>query len=233
MKRYALLLVVLLSIFTSKIQAQQLGNIKFKDKWSVSLDAGLASGWCDVESNWFGYYTAKPAFGIILTKQLSTVIDLRSKLILTSLKGNQPNRDRYFLANTFEWNIGASVDFTRLSFGIDPNRKLILHGFFTLGFCNFSSILRNISRDSILNATGYDNNGNYVDYKTVGVVNSGINLQLKISEHIDFLFENSWTVMNTDLLDGHLGGFSHDIYSFTSLGVVYKFNFRKNIPYNM
>jgi hypothetical protein len=123
-------------------------------------------------------------------------------------------------------NISGSIDFTRLSFGINACRPIEVHGMFGVGFLDYSSILRNISRDSILYTTGYDNNGNYTGFKTVPVVMTGISLKFRLSRQVYIVFNNTWTVTNTDYIDGHKGGFSYDIYSYSSLGFYYRFNLR-------
>lgn len=227
MRKYILVLVVILTIFSLKTNSQSSTTINFLDKWSITASSGVTMEWGDTEANWFGYLKAKPAFALVLTKEVSPTFEIRTQALYATLRGYQPDRNRDFIANIFEWNITGTVDFTKLSFGIDPCRKFMVHGIIGIGFFNFSSILRTINTDSIIATVGYDNNGNKNNYKTEPVFNTGFNIKYKISRQIDIVFENTWTVTGTDYLDGHKGGFQYDIYSYTSIGISYNFNFRK------
>ncbi len=227
MRKYTLFLVVI-SIFSfTNLRSQNLNTINFLDKWSITASSGATMEWGDAEANWFGYLKAKPAFALVLTKEMNQTFEIRSQALYATLRGYQPDRNRDFTANIFEWNITGTVDFTKLSFGIDPCRKLMVHGIIGIGFLNYSTVLRTISSDSIISTVGFDNNGNKNDFKTEPVLNTGFNIKYKVSRQIDLVLENTWTITGTDYLDGHKGGFQYDIYSYTSIGISYSFNFRK------
>lgn len=182
--------------------------------------------WGDAEANWKGNLRVKPAFSINIIKEINSIVEIRAATMLGALRGYQPTHNRDFKADLFDVNLSASIDFTRISFGLNACRPIEVHGMFGIGFLDYSSILRNISRDSILYTTGYDNKGNYTGFKTTPVVMTGISVKFRLSRQVYIVFNNTWTVTNTDYIDGYKGGFSHDIYSYTSLGLMYRFNLR-------
>ena len=221
----------MLMISTSKINGQRFDKNNFLDRWSITASSGITIPWCDAEANWKGNFKENPAFGLTLTKEMNSLFELRLEAIKGSLRGYQPTHNRDFIANTFELNLAGTIDFTRLSFGPDPCRSIIVHGIFGFGFYNYSGILRAIDDNEILYSTGYDTKGNKIGYKTEPVLNSGINVKIKMSRLIFLVFENTWTITGNDYLDGHVGGFRYDIYSYTSFGITYRFNFRTNGRY--
>ena len=227
LKIFFVLNFTLLLLIVSEVKGQKYGKIDIQDKWFLSLHGGFTMEWGDVESNWKGHFRAKPAFEVMLGKEINALVEIRTGILSGSVEGYQPSRDRYFNADIFEYNISAVVDLSTLTYGFNSDRKVEVHGIAGLGFYNYNSILRNISNDSVLASTGYNNYFQKTSNQTEMIFKYGINLRFLISDHINLTLENTWSTTGSDLLDGFRGGFIYDIYSLTSFGVTYRFNLRK------
>jgi hypothetical protein len=184
--------------------------------------------WGDVQENWNGHLRVSPAYEIGLGKELNTFLSIENNILIGNIEGYQSSYNRYFKADFFEYNLSALIDISTLSTGFYSQRKLKIHGILGIGCYNYNSILKTISTDSTLNRIGYDINNIKNGKKTELILKTGLNLTINISEQFALILENTWSFTGSDYLDGYKGGFAYDIYSFTSVGIAYKFNFRKN-----
>ncbi len=225
MKKYLFFLILIFS--TTILKGQRFGNIHFCDKWYAKTNVGVTMQWGDVQENANGHLKISPAYEIGLGKELNTFLSIENNFLIGNIEGYQPSNNRYFKADFFEYNISGLIDISTLSAGFNSERKLKIHGLLGLGLYNYNSILKKISTDSTLSTVGYDINNNKVGRKTELILKTGFNMTIKISEQLALILENTWAFTSSDYLDAYKSGFAYDIYSFTSIGIAYKFNFRK------
>jgi len=222
------LFILILIFSTSILKAQKFGNIHFYDKWFVKTNIGVTMHWGDIEENWKDKIRILPAFEIGIGKELNTIISIENNFLIGNIEGYHSSNNRYFKADFFEYNLSGVIDFSTLSSGFNAQRKIQISGIIGIGFYNFNSILKTISTDSIINTTAYDINNKKVGKKTELILKTGVNIKIKISNQLDLNLNNTWSFTGSDDLDSYKGGFAYDIYSFTSIGIAYKFNIRKN-----
>jgi hypothetical protein len=225
MKKYIFILILIFS--TTILMGQRFGSIHFCDKWYVKANAGVTMQWGDVQENWSGHLRVSPAYEIGLGKELNTFLSIENNLLIGNIEGYQASYNRYFNAEFFEYNLSALIDISTLTRGFNSQRKIKIHGILGIGCYNYNSILKSISTDTTISSVGYDKNNIKIGKETALILKPGFNITLNISEQLTLILENTWSFTGSDYLDSNKGGFAYDIYSFTSIGIAYKFNFRK------
>ncbi|MCX6232408.1 MAG: hypothetical protein NTZ33_12800 [Bacteroidetes bacterium] len=225
-KKYLIILILIFS--TTILKGQRFGNIHFCDKWYAKANIGITMQWGDIQDNWEGHLRIRPAYEIGLGKELNTFLSIETNFLTGNIEGYKSSYDKYFKADIFEYNLSGIIDITTLSAGFNSHRMLKIHGVLGIGFYNYNSILKTISTDNILSTIGYDVNDIKVEKKTELILKAGFNLTVNLSEKMSLILDNTWSFTGSDYLDAYKGGFAYDIYSFTSIGIAYKFNFRKN-----
>jgi len=229
MKKIYLLIALFIILFSIKSRSQS-DNKYLLDNWSLNLNAGIPMFWGDVESTFSDKIKANTGWGFILSKKVSSAFNLRGEFIMGSVSGSQPKYDRYFDADFYNYTINGTLDFSSVIYGENPCRKLNIYGILGIGFTDFRTLLKKISTDEVIAHRGYNSiyPSTSVEYQTESTVSGGIGFTYRVDSRFDLNLENQWHVLNTDLLDAKVGRFKYDIISYTSIGVTYKFNFRKN-----
>lgn len=229
MKKIYLLITLFIVLFSIKSHSQSEKG-KFLDNWSLNLNAGIPMFWGDVESTLSDKVKANTGWGFMLSKSISSSFALRGEFIGGSVSGSQPKYNRYFDADFYDYHINGTLNFINLIYGENPCRKLNVFGTLGIGFNQFRSLLKEINTDKIIAHSGYRSvvNGAGEEWVTESFIVGGIGFTYRLDSRFDLSLENQWHVMNTDYLDAKPGRFKYDILSYTSFGITYKFNFRKN-----
>lgn len=218
--------------FNAKSQNAESGKIL--DNWSINVNGGLSLFWGDLRQ--YNYYPVSTfenernaGFGIILTKRLNSIFELRGQLIKGNLSGTKRNISRYFEAQFTEYNINATINFSRLIYGDEPCRKLNLYGIGGIGFLDFRTVKRGLGSNNYVASRGYSANGTEKEKMTTETtIPFGFGAKFRLDSRFELNFENIWSITNSDLVDVTRGGYEYDISTYTSLGLTYKFNLRKN-----
>ena len=186
--------------------------------------------WGDIESTFSDKISANTGWGFTLGKSLNSFISLRGEFITGGVSGSQPKYDRYFNADFYDYHINGTLNILNLIHGVDPCRNFNVFGTLGLGFIQFRTLEKTISTDKIIGHSAFNSvvGGSGEEWETESFIVTGIGFSYRLDKRFTLVAENQWHVINTDRLDAKTGGFKYDILSYTSIGITYKFNFRKN-----
>ena len=232
MKKIVLLFAIVSLSFPYFASSQETGKQKILDNWSLNINGGASIFWGDIRQYKFYpiYHFENErniSYGIILSKQLSPIFELRGQLIKGNLSGTNRAIKRYFESEIFEYNLNTTLNFSQLFLGDNIDRKLSFYGIVGMGFLNFRTMKKVLGDNTYSYSRGYSKNGIDEDkMQTETVIPLGFGFKYKFGKRFEANFENIFNATNTDLIDATIGGFKYDFYTYTSLGVTYKFNLR-------
>lgn len=234
MRKLILLTVIVVLGLNYTAQSQNAEKGKILDNWSINLNAGASLFWGDVRQ--YKIYPVSTnenernaAFGLILSKKLNSTFEIRGQFIRGNISGTKRSIKKYFEGQFNEYNINATINFSNLIYGNDPCRKFNIYGIGGIGFIDFRSVKKELGTHKFVASRGYSANGTVKEkMQTETVIPFGFGAKYKLDSRFELNFENIWTVANTDVIDVTEGDFKYDILTYTSLGLTYKFNLRKN-----
>jgi hypothetical protein len=122
------------------------------------------------------------------------------------------------------------MSFTDLFMGYKPNRSFTVYGLAGMGFSNFQGETYNYLNGIVVNKFGYGSGKGISGYELDGMATAGIGLSLKLSKTMYFTFENSMKFIQENKLNERNGTFKFDMYGYSSVGLSYKFGFKKETP---
>ena len=218
------------------------------DTWSVSASYGSMLFYGDVKQfnlyplsnnnvqSWYDIYNAditerRWAGSFTLNKQINDNFGVRGQMLIGKLSGvnrRDKNNGEYFNANIFENNVSAIVSLDKLLYKNKKNEDFNLYALVGIGFVQFRTYRRELGTDKFLRDFGYDEDGKTkIRVTTETVIPVGLGFKYKINEKIDFNFETSLRLPDTDKLDAKIKG-NRDNYTYTSIGIIYKLGKRKS-----
>ncbi len=220
-----------LPFFASSQEASRNGIL---DNWSINVNGGSSLFWGDLRQ--YDYYPVynyenerKIAFGFMLTKKLSSAFELRGQLIRGDLAGTRRIKASYFNGEFNEYNVNLTLNFSRLIYGDNPCRRLNLYGIAGIGFIDFRSLKKGLGSETFINSRGYSSQGTVKEkMQTESILLTGFGLKYRLDKRFELNLENIWTGVNSDDIDATREGHKYDILTYTSLGLTFKFNLRKN-----
>ncbi|MCD4746354.1 MAG: SPOR domain-containing protein [Bacteroidales bacterium] len=226
---------MLLSLFTNQLISQE-SDKKFFDDWSINLNAGANLFYGDIEV--YNYYPVttnnnewRMAYGLILQKELGSVIAFRGQVLNGKISGTKRKIDRYFEADILETSISATINISSLLFRKNLNRTTSIYALVGIGITQWKSELKDLRTDEIIRTNGVSG-GSGINGRTVeGVVPFGLGLNFKLNQRWHINLEGTLRPVQSDLLDATEGDFQYDFYSYNSIGVIYNFGKKKpSIP---
>jgi opacity protein-like surface antigen len=209
---------------------------KFGEKWSVGFNIGPSLFYGDVAENvnpfkkkWQEYALGYSLnFSKQIFKPLSiNIIGTNAKLtgIREHFKGGHLANQK-FNANLYIFSFNAKIDILPfINLNIDKFNFYALGG---VGYIYYRSMKRNLITDKYISSIGYDNNGlKKTKMAQTFNYNYGIGLSYSINRHFDVNLNVVYNYSTTDKLDANIGiTDKKDVYSFTTAGISYKFNFK-------
>jgi hypothetical protein len=227
-----------LFLLCNVLYAQKTGEKKniLSNKWSIEINGGSTQYWGYINSRNFGTtlkHTPTFGYGLVLTRQISPVWSIRGQFLMGQLKGRKELFSDNDFANLnyfsdfYEGDITAKVSFTDLIKGYKPNRAFTLYGLAGLGFSNFQGETYNYLTGIVVNKFGYGSGKGINGYELDGMGTIGIGMSFKLSKAMNFTFENSMKFIQENKLNERNGTFKFDLYGYSSIGLSYKFGFKK------
>lgn len=235
---FALIVTLALSllIFEGNIKAQNISP-----RYEIGLHGGSSLFWGDVSVNEDqGDYLAKFqddnewAFGINASYRILPFALLGADFSYGQLAGI---RDKYnkgnplnqrFEANYLDYGLRVKLNVVDLIGGYNNNRLFSAYLLGGFGVMHYRSKTYQLTSDNLLNQVEYDANLNKETMPTATRIPIGGGLQFSLSDHLNLNLETYLNRTNTDKLDATVGNTDiNDMYSFTSLGVAYKFGGKK------
>jgi hypothetical protein len=213
-------------------------NNIISNRWLIDVNGGSTQYWGNLKSRNFGTTLKHPVtfgYGIVLTRQISPVISIRGQFLMGNLKGrkelfsNDSSADLNYHSDFLEGNITVKMSFTDLIMGYKPNRSFTLYGIAGIGISNFQGETVNYNTGVPVNRFGYGSGKGINGYELDGMGTLGVGMTFKINKAWDFTFENSMKFIHENKLNEINGKIPLDLYGYSSLGLSYKFGFKKAI----
>ena len=220
------------------LYAQKAGENKniLSNKWSIDINGGSTQYWGYINSRNFGTtlkHTPTFGYGLVLTRQISPVWSIRGQFLMGQLKGRKELFSDNDFANLnyysdfYEGNITVKLSFTDMIKGYKPNRAFTIYGLAGLGLSNFQGETYNYITGLTVNKFGYGSGKGINGYELDGMGTVGIGMSFKLSKAMNFTFENSMKFIQENKLNERNGTFKFDLYGYSSIGLSYKFGFKK------
>ena len=204
-------------------------NNSFKKYWSVNLNAGANLFWGDLRQ--YDYYPVtnyenewQLGYGIILNWQISPVFGLRGQLLNGKLSGTRRQINRYFEADIFEYNLNTTVNFSNLFFHYKPKRIFTVYGTLGIGLTNWCTKMKDLGTNEVVAENGCGSSRGLWGRTLEGVIPVGLGFDFRLSDNWALNMEGTLHGLNTDKLDTKVSGSKYDMYTYTSLGLTYKFS---------
>ncbi|MFO8054855.1 MAG: SPOR domain-containing protein [Bacteroidales bacterium] len=239
-KLFTFTLIMLLSIgFVSKGTYAQ----KISPKWEVGVHGGPTLFWGDLSvTEDEGDYLAKLSdenqwsFGLNAGYRLMPFALLAADFSYGQLQGF---RDTYaegnmlnqsFETEYFDYSLTMRLNLNDLLAGYSNNRFFSVYLLAGYGQIHYRSVTHQLTTGAYIQSVGYEDQGSTkADMATAWRIPLGGGLQFSLNDHFNLRLETYANRVNVDDLDATAGGSTdvNDIYSYTSLAVVYKFNMKR------
>jgi len=229
MKRCIIIRLVLVSlisiIVSSALQAQSSLNYHMY----FNANFGITQAYCDLQE-YDNHISKIPdetefGYGIKLAKYISPVFAAQAQFLRGYLKGSKKSADARFKADVMEYNLGATVNFSNLLFGINHDRIFYVYGTGGFGLSYFRAEARRISNNNLISDYGYTKDVDRENDKRANtfVFPMGLGIDLKLGKRLYLNLESVLRLSDTDKLDAVISGKHNDAYYYTSLGLSYNF----------
>lgn len=247
-------LVVLLSSSFSQVRAQQSNPMMLDyaqdgkgqseiNRWGIQLDFGFTQFHGNLsDQGFFGKLGGESPFAnsLIFSRKYSPLFTLRGQLLNASIASSGPDEfnlysndtasliDLRFNSNLFEYNLNGKFDLSYAFWGTRKERRLTWYGMAGIGFANWRTSL--YKTDSLIELSGTGNAGTGFSSRTSEIVFPlGMGLEYKLGNNWKLHFEQSFHIVNSDILDAYEGGSLNDMFTYTSFGISYSFSGLTNI----
>ena len=169
-------------------------------------------------------------YGLILNWQISPVFGIREQLLNGKLSGTNREVNKYFVANILSGNISSSVNFSNLFFKYKPDRFFSVYGIAGIGLSNWRTEMKDLQSDKVLASNGTGNGRGLWGRTLEGNIPLGIGFNFRINNNFVINLENTFYGFNSDKLDTKVSGSKYDMFSYSSLGLTYKFTKKQKSP---
>jgi len=229
---YFVVFFLLLLLLPVGVFAQTQGALgrRFFSNWSISLSGGPNIFFGDLKVHRFWPASTNMnewrfAGSFMLTRQLSHVFALRGQVLYGGISGTKRNykdgspANKYFEGNILEYNLNATVNFSNLFFRYKPERRFFIYGTVGAGLSNWLTRVYDLNTHQQTGGSGSPSN-----WTTEIVIPAGLGAYYNIGDKVNLGLEWTLRALNSDKLDGTVGGYPYDMYTFFSLNLTYNFN---------
>ncbi|MEI6456729.1 MAG: hypothetical protein WCO93_10620, partial [bacterium] len=203
---------------------------RFFSNWSISLSGGPNIFFGDLKVNRFWPANTNMnewrfAGSFMLIRQISHVFAIRGQVLYGQISGTKRNykdgapANQYFEGDLFEYNLNATINFSNLFFRYKPQRKFFIYGTLGAGLSNWYTKVKDLQTHEVIGGSGYPSN-----WTTELVIPAGLGAYVNLGDKVNLGLEWTLRALNSDKLDGTVGGYPYDMYTFLSFNVTYNFN---------
>lgn len=218
-------------------QKNDANKIVTNNNWSINLNAGSTQYWGYLNSTGIKSslkHAPTWGYGFVITNQITHVIGFRGQFLMGKIKGRKdvfsdgsPANLLYF-SDFAEQNLTVKVSLTNMIKGYKPNRMLNIYGLAGIGLTHSQGQTTNYLTYKIESDWGYKQGRGINGYELEGLGTAGIGVSLKLSNELDFTFENSMKFTKRNKLDEINGFLNSDAFGYSSIGLSYNFRFKKD-----
>lgn len=205
------------------------GRDVFSPEIGLNVSTGANQFYGDVqqESNPFQKIESETemAFSLNAIWKLTPVFDARGQLFYGQLTSIRSDRNKYFVTDIFAYNLVATIDFSALIAGSNPDRFISFYGLVGIGLSNWQTSLRAIDTDTEIAGKGLEGN-----WTTEITYPFGMGANIRVNHRWHITLENALNYMvnadqdgGGDMLDAEPTGGSNDAYNYFSIGITYFF----------
>jgi len=191
-------------------------------KWDMQLSGGPFISYGDIQNHNLVYPKLDNGnawkFGgaYSLAYNLSRSIGLRGQLKYAEIGGAVPSQGDYFQGTVMDASLQLKFNFNEIFGNHNAYRTVNIYSLLGVGLSNWDTE-KNISGPINHNPLEID------ERTTEGFIPAGLGLSFRLSDKFDLNLEGLMNVTNSDLLDTRTKDRELDSYSYTSLGLTYKF----------
>jgi chemotaxis protein MotB len=229
MNKILLICVICLSAISVYAQEPAKESYRLPDNWYVNANFGSSLFWGDLRVNdlWpvdKNNNERKWAYGGILGKKITPWLDLRGQFLFGELSGTKRTVNEYFNSEYYEYNLGLVIDWVNIIYKYNPNRKINAYTLIGVGNFLYRTQKRDLRTNAFIAGTAWNVKGEKTSMKSETVIPLGLGLKYNIDRRFSITGEVIWKYTNTDDVDLTRGMSKHDMYSYMSLGLSYRFN---------
>lgn len=237
---YLLFIIFLLAFLFPTISFAQTNdnNNTFKKHYSINLNGGPTLFWGDLRQ--YDYYPVinnknewNISYGLILNWQISPVFGLRGQLLNGKLSGSNRDINNYFKADILSGNISTSINFSNLFFKYKAKRFFSVYGIAGIGLSNWKTEMKDLQNNNLIASNGTGNGRGFWGRTLEGNIPLGVGFNFRINNNFVINLENTFYGFNSDKLDTKVSGSKYDMFSYSSLGLTYKFPVKNKAPLNI
>ena len=203
---------------------------KFTSNWFINASAGTSQFYGDMSNeNPFQKLKTDTRIGVALSagKMFWPFLGVRGQVYYGMLKSTRHDLKQYYESkDVLEANISLIVNFADMILGYKQDRFFTIYGTLGMGLANWQSKRYDLNTNKLIASNGYSGNGPG-KMTTEFVLPAGVGLNFRLNKHWSSTVENTWHIVNSDILDTKKGGFKYDVFIYTSVGFTYKFNLVK------
>jgi tetratricopeptide (TPR) repeat protein len=226
---------------------------QFDKYWFVNLNAGIMMSHTDIFINKFAPPTSdwKLGVGAKVGWQFHPVFGVRAQGSFGNIYGKRPSTwedtwwlveatgiddaDVWYRAKLFDYTLQLTVNFSNLISGYNPDRLIDIYGIGGIGQVQWASEAFNGATGAQIRQNGVESDPNpggpgtedgFGDRTMVMEWPAGLGVAFHVSPKWEINLESELRFVDSDRLDNFANGnmpIYRDMYSYTNLGVTYKF----------
>ena len=202
---------------------------QFTGRWEIGIHGGTSLFFGDIKQNPIVPVTNNVnewrwAGGVNVGYRISPVFKVFLQGIYGTLSGTRRVWSVYFEAKYFETNMVMNVDLIHLFGNKRIQRRLRFYGVLGIGIMQHNTEVKDLITSEVIKRVGFGSGGGIGGMTVEGVATYGFGMSFIITDNWSVQAESVNRAINTDQLDGFVNQYPYDVYNYTSLGVIYRFN---------
>ena len=205
---------------------------EFSSHWQVGVHGGPTVFFGDVKQNKFWpvsshYNEWRWAGGLDIGYRISPVFSIALQGVYGNLAGTKRRWNAYFESDYYESNLLTTIDLNNLFGRNRTTRFFSVYVVLGVGAIQFNTELKDLETSEVYRKVGYGDGFGFKGRMLEGIISYGAGFNFRMADRWAAQLQMVFRVSGTDAIDGYIDNFPYDVYNYTSLGVVYKFGFRK------
>ncbi|MFC2128398.1 SPOR domain-containing protein [Bacteroidota bacterium] len=190
---------------------------------SVSVDEGVFSFFGDLRFSSFHPFSiiensSKFGMGFGIEKTISSKFSLQAKVNMGTLSGYEVDKNLYFESTINEISLNSRIYIRERTADQISKKRFYPYVSFGFGMVNYKTSLQTYDLRQVLN---------YPKDKTTIIIPASLGFNLNLTDQFDFNFDFGFRICGNDYIDEVKSGGKVDMYSYSSVGLIYKFGQNK------